>query len=146
MEFKLEQLTQTCQLLVTENARLSSFLSLLLVNNRLPSISNSEWPTTASYNGTIFTSPHQPLYSVSNGGLFPSTPFHPPENTNNLSVQSLVPPPTPSMNIQHSLSLEKALDQVQVLTTILTDGLVYYCFTIRNLFVSTYIHYDKQRE
>ena len=152
-------MAHTCQLLVTENARLSSFLSLLMANHRLPSVSSAEWAPTASYNGAVFAGPHQPLHSLpSNGGFFPSpgTSFRQPESTSGLSsIQSLVPaPPTPRVHMQHSLSLEKALDQVQVLTTFIWSWqclLLLFCrfkWVCKDACILTlwFIIYHKQRK
>ncbi|KAL5110958.1 hypothetical protein TcWFU_009640 [Taenia crassiceps] len=122
LEFKVEQLTHTCQLLVTESARLSSALSVLLVSQRLPpiaSVANSDWPVS-SHSGAAFTNSQQPLLSISAGGLFssPVPPFRSSESVSGLSsFQSLAPAPlTPTLHAQSSPSLEKALDQVQMLT------------------------------
>ncbi|CDS42715.2 conserved hypothetical protein [Echinococcus multilocularis] len=122
LEFKVEQLTQTSQLLVTENARLSSALSVLLASQRLPPIAgaaNSDWPAS-SHSGAAFANLQQPLLSISTGGLFssPVPPFRPSDGASGLpSVHPLAPAPlTPTLHAQPSPSLEKALDQVQMLT------------------------------
>lgn len=123
LEFKVEQLTQTCQLLVTENARLSSAVSVLLASQRLPPITcaaNSDWPVS-SHIGAALANSQQPLLSISTSGLFSPVPhFRSSESVSGLSsAQSLAPAPLMStLHAQPSPSLEKALDQVQVLAAV----------------------------
>lgn len=103
----MEQLVQTCNLLVTENARISSLLLSTAQQHRpaLPPMS-TDWPISSA----IFASPsQQPLLTISTSGVFAS-PFRAPESLSGLSsVQSLAPaPPTPTL---HG---DKFSDQIQV--------------------------------
>ncbi|VDM31329.1 unnamed protein product [Hydatigera taeniaeformis] len=117
LEFKVEQLTQTCRLLVSENARLSSALSMLFASQRLPSIADaatSDWPVS-SHSRTAFVSSQQSFLPISTGVLFsPAPSFRPSESVSGLSsAQPLVPAPlTPTLHAKSSPSLEKALDQM----------------------------------
>ncbi|KAM7537508.1 hypothetical protein Aperf_G00000067898 [Anoplocephala perfoliata] len=108
LEFKVEQLVQTCNLLVTENARISSLLLSAAQQHRpaLPPMS-ADWPVSSA----IFASPsQQPLLTISTSGVFAS-PFRAPESLSGLSsVQSLAPaPPTPTLHA------DKYSDQIQML-------------------------------
>uniref|UniRef100_A0A5K3EPK0 PH domain-containing protein n=2 Tax=Mesocestoides corti TaxID=53468 RepID=A0A5K3EPK0_MESCO len=129
LEFKVEQLSQTCQLLVTENARLNSAMCVLLANQRLPP--NATTPTadwsTHPHNGDVFATP--PMLSVPTAGLFasPTPHFRPPalapESISGVSsVRSLAPaPPTPTLQQHNSPSVENAWDQVQMLRAQVTE-------------------------
>ncbi|VDL22383.1 unnamed protein product, partial [Hymenolepis diminuta] len=115
LEFKVEQLTQTCNLLVTENARMNSYLYSVAQQNRTTSAPPPQQPQcTADW--SLFASPTsqlQPLLTISTSGLFTS-PYRPPaESLSGLSsVHSLAPaPPTPTL--QH---VDKYSDQIQMLT------------------------------
>nr|CDS32457.1 expressed conserved protein [Hymenolepis microstoma] len=114
LEFKLEQLTQTCNLLVTENARMSSyFYSAAQQNRNSAPLALHQPQCTADW--SLFASPppqQQPLLTISTSGLFAS-PYRPPaESLSGLSsVHSLAPaPPTPTL--QHG---DKYSDQIQML-------------------------------
>ncbi|VDO03477.1 unnamed protein product [Rodentolepis nana] len=117
LEFKLEQLTQTCNLLVTENARMSSYFYSAQQNRTSAPLALHQPQCTADW--SFFSSPppppppqQQPLLTISTSGLFAS-PYRPPaESLSGLSsVHSLAPaPPTPTL--QHG---DKYTDQIQIL-------------------------------